>query len=173
MENNENRSRPRRRSASEMRHVAGGERVRLHRQRNRVNRNNGIIENNQNRSRSRRRPTSEEQRAADNERVRLLTERNRNRLNNIQLNDHEYYLGSMSELCKHCSAKHFKDEKIQGRVHSFNDCCSHGSVELNDPRNFPNELKSLFDGSHEKSNIFSIELGIITVYFLLLHLMLI
>ncbi|XP_058789056.1 uncharacterized protein LOC131663017 [Phymastichus coffea] len=60
----------------------------------------------------------------------------------------------MNILCKHCNAKHFKDEKVSNQGLSFNDCCGHGSVKLDSLPDLPPELLKLFDGTHEKSPIF-------------------
>ncbi|XP_043479916.1 uncharacterized protein LOC122509746 [Leptopilina heterotoma] len=62
----------------------------------------------------------------------------------------EHYLGKMNHLCQHCEAKHFKDEQIQGKKNSYNDCCSHGGVNLQS-KDYPHELRILLDGSHPKS----------------------
>ncbi|XP_058805583.1 uncharacterized protein LOC131672400 [Phymastichus coffea] len=64
------------------------------------------------------------------------------------------YLGKMNVLCKHCKAKHFESEKVDKKGLSFNDCCSHGAVVLDAAPDFPQELSSLFDGTHANSNDF-------------------
>ena len=66
----------------------------------------------------------------------------------------EHYGGSMNELCIHCNASHFPSEKISNMHNSFHDCCSHGRVDLEPLPAMPNELDSLFAGTHEKSNVF-------------------
>ncbi|KYN18631.1 ATP-dependent DNA helicase PIF1, partial [Trachymyrmex cornetzi] len=53
-----------------------------------------------------------------------------------------------------CGAKHFKSEKVANKGNSFNDCCSHGSVELDLLPQPPHELYELFMGNHSKSNHF-------------------
>ena len=57
----------------------------------------------------------------------------------------------MNVLCCHCGAAHFSDEKVSNKGLSFNDCCGHGTVILDEPPNFPEPLKSMFKGTHEKS----------------------
>ena len=57
----------------------------------------------------------------------------------------------MNVLCCHCGAAHFSDEKVSNKGLSFNDCCGHGTVILDEPLNFPEPLKSMFKGTHEKS----------------------
>lgn len=72
----------------------------------------------------------------------------------INLNDiAEHYGGEMIEQCIHCKA-HFKCEKVANKENSFNDCCTHGKVRLEPLPELPIELRSLFDSSHRKSNIF-------------------
>lgn len=56
----------------------------------------------------------------------------------------------MDTLCSSCGARHFKSEKVSKRS-TFNDCCCHGTVELNKLPDIPRELKSLFDGSDANS----------------------
>ena len=69
------------------------------------------------------------------------------------MNINEHYLGEMNVLCGHCNAKHFQSEKVN-RGDSFNDCCGHGSVELPNIQDFPNDLQSLLENTHIKSRIF-------------------
>ena len=59
----------------------------------------------------------------------------------------------MNILCTHCHAKHFPQEKVQNKT-SFDDWCNHGKVILQQVPEFPNELKQLFQGTHEKSKEF-------------------
>ncbi|XP_051160511.1 uncharacterized protein LOC127290984 [Leptopilina boulardi] len=66
----------------------------------------------------------------------------------------EHYSGEMNILCKHCNAKHFKAEQVPNKKNSFNDCCKHGKVILEDLPKPPLILQSLFDGTHELSNHF-------------------
>jgi len=66
----------------------------------------------------------------------------------------EHYIGEMNVCCEHCGAKHFKSEKVANKGNSFNDCCSHGSVQLNPLSQPPDELYKLFIGNHPKSNHF-------------------
>jgi len=66
----------------------------------------------------------------------------------------EYYIGSMDVNCIHCNAKHFAAEKISNNGNSFHDCCNHGAVHLQLMPKFPQFLRTLFDGSPEKSNKF-------------------
>ena len=66
----------------------------------------------------------------------------------------ENYLGPMNELCIHCNAKHFKDEMVSGKGHSFNSCCSHGQVKLDPSPECPPYLCSLLDRSDYRSNAF-------------------
>ena len=71
-------------------------------------------------------------------------------LNNII----ENYIGPMNVKCCHCQAKHFEKEKSKSNQNSFDDCCNHGKVELEPLPDFPYELQSLFENTHQKSNIF-------------------
>ncbi|XP_074109289.1 uncharacterized protein LOC141534044 [Cotesia typhae] len=71
-----------------------------------------------------------------------------------EINIGENYLGPMSLTCSHCTAKHFSAEQVANKKHSFNDCCSHGEVALDDLPDVPVPLKHLFDGSDEKSHHF-------------------
>ncbi|XP_057339407.1 uncharacterized protein LOC130676918 [Microplitis mediator] len=64
------------------------------------------------------------------------------------------YLGEMNVSCQHCNAKHFSAEKVSNKANSFNECCRHGEVALESQPEFPILLKSLFEGTHEKSNNF-------------------
>ena len=66
----------------------------------------------------------------------------------------EHYIGEMDVECIHCSAKHFPAERVDRKGDSFNDCCNHGNIELNQIPNFPHELQLLFNSEHEKSNAF-------------------
>jgi len=66
----------------------------------------------------------------------------------------EHYIGEMNIFCEHCSAKHFKSEKVANKGNSFNDCCNHGSVRLNSLPQPPDELYELFVGTHSKSDHF-------------------
>ncbi|XP_058810651.1 uncharacterized protein LOC131675629 [Phymastichus coffea] len=60
----------------------------------------------------------------------------------------------MNILCKHCQAKHFKNEKVSNKESSFNDCCDHGTVKLDPFPDFPLELLTLFNGEYDKSSSF-------------------
>ncbi|KAL7294873.1 hypothetical protein TKK_0011797 [Trichogramma kaykai] len=71
-------------------------------------------------------------------------------ISNIQ----ENFLGDMIIECIHCKAKHFHGELVPDKGTSFNDCCSHGKVELPINATFPNELEQLFNGDHELSQQF-------------------
>ncbi|XP_043463102.1 uncharacterized protein LOC122501545 [Leptopilina heterotoma] len=77
-----------------------------------------------------------------------------NRDNNFLNNISEHYLGAMNVLCIHCSAKHFKAEKVSNKGNSFNNCCSHGKVVLDCLPEPPSILKQLFDGKHSLSKHF-------------------
>ncbi|XP_058802130.1 uncharacterized protein LOC131670496 [Phymastichus coffea] len=79
-----------------------------------------------------------------------IVDNNRNTLESVTTD----YLGPMNILCQHCKAKHFKDETVSNKGLSFNDCCGHGSVKLNPLPTLPHELKTLFDGEHDKSSRF-------------------
>ena len=63
----------------------------------------------------------------------------------------ENYLGPMNILCCHCGAAHISDVKVSNKGLSFNECCGHGSVILDETQSFPEPLKSMFKGTHEKS----------------------
>ena len=74
----------------------------------------------------------------------------------VQKNDDtikENYIGQMNILCSSCKAKHFAAEKVAKKT-SFDDCCNHGKTILESLPDTPAELKSLFNGTHEKSNHF-------------------
>ena len=47
----------------------------------------------------------------------------------------------MNVLCKHCNAKHYAAEKGFNKGNSFNDCCKHGSIELESIPDFLAELR--------------------------------
>jgi hypothetical protein len=66
----------------------------------------------------------------------------------------EYYIGLMDAFCIHCNAKHFAAEKISNKGNSFHDCCNHGAVFLQSLPEVPQFIRTLFDGSHVKSNNF-------------------
>ena len=46
----------------------------------------------------------------------------------------------MNIECIHSSAKHFPNERVDRKCDSFNDCCNHGKIELNQIHDFPREL---------------------------------
>ena len=69
-------------------------------------------------------------------------------------NINENYLGKIDVLCKHCNAKHFTAEKVLNKVNSFNDCCGHGSIQLEPIPDFPHDLLSLLENNHLKSKPF-------------------
>jgi len=84
----------------------------------------------------------------------------------------EHYIGEMNVYCEHCGAKHFKSEKVANKGNLFNDCCNHGSVQLNPLPQPPYELYELFVGNHPKSNhFFNRILMLIIIHFHLRHLM--
>ena len=60
----------------------------------------------------------------------------------------------MNVLCKHCNAKYFAAEKGFNKGNSFNDCCRHGSVELESIPDCPAELRLLFENHDVKSRAF-------------------
>ncbi|XP_044005473.1 uncharacterized protein LOC122850380 [Aphidius gifuensis] len=73
---------------------------------------------------------------------------------NIQVEDiQEHYIGKMNILCQHCSAKHFKVEEVNNKK-TFNDCCSHGEVNLEPLPDPPHLIKDLFNRSHKLSKNF-------------------
>ena len=59
----------------------------------------------------------------------------------------------MNVLCKHCNTIHFTAEKVFNKGNSCNDCCGHGSVELESIRDFPAELRLLFENHHVKGRV--------------------
>lgn len=63
------------------------------------------------------------------------------------------YLGPMNVKCKHCNALHFKDEMVAGKGKSFNTCCNHGKVKIDDIK-YPNYLTNLFINNDTNSNAF-------------------
>ena len=77
--------------------------------------------------------------------------------NFINVTDYEHlqenHIGEMDVICEHCGAKHFRAE-ITDKENSFNDCCAHGKVKLDNLPPLPNELNSLFSGNHQKSHEF-------------------
>ncbi|XP_057332073.1 uncharacterized protein LOC130671941 [Microplitis mediator] len=60
----------------------------------------------------------------------------------------------MNVRCHHCSAKPVAAEVVSNKPNSFNDCCRHGEVALEPLPEFPLLLKSLFEGTHNKSKNF-------------------
>jgi len=60
----------------------------------------------------------------------------------------------MNVYCENRDAKHFKFEKVTNKRNSFNDCCSHSSIQLNLLPQPPDKLYELFIGNHPKSNHF-------------------
>ncbi|XP_044005604.1 uncharacterized protein LOC122850538 [Aphidius gifuensis] len=73
---------------------------------------------------------------------------------NIQVEDiQENYIGKMDILCKNYSARHFQVEEVNNKK-TFNDCCSHGEVNLEPLPDSPDLIKNLFNGSHEFSKNF-------------------
>jgi len=77
----------------------------------------------------------------------------------------------MNLYCEHCGAKHFNSEKVVNKGNSFNDCCSHGTVELNSLPQPPHELYKLFTENHPKSNQFIIVFVVTIIHFHSRHLM--
>lgn len=72
-------------------------------------------------------------------------------------NPDQHFIGNMDVTCIHRHALHFAAESvsIKGQnLNSFNDCCNHGKVVLNENYVFPFKLKSLLLNTHEKSNSF-------------------
>ena len=63
--------------------------------------------------------------------------------------------GLMNEECSHCKAKHFKSE-YKNKNGTYSSCCAHGQIatSLFNWYAFPQELKSLLKGEHEKSQSF-------------------
>ena len=66
----------------------------------------------------------------------------------------EHYAGPMNVLCSHCHAKHFEAEKVANKGFSFNDCCSHGEVQVKKLKEFPEFLQRLLEDEDDKSNNF-------------------
>ncbi|XP_058789100.1 uncharacterized protein LOC131663051 [Phymastichus coffea] len=64
------------------------------------------------------------------------------------------YLSKLDVACKHCHALHFKDEMVQDKGLSFNDCCGHGAVLLDPLLQFPKDLETLLKGEHRLSVLF-------------------
>jgi len=60
----------------------------------------------------------------------------------------------MNLRCEHYGARHFNSEKVTNKGNSFNDCCGHGTVELNPLPQLPHELYELFTENHPKSKHF-------------------
>ena len=61
----------------------------------------------------------------------------------------EYYLVEIDVLCSHCNAKHFTAEKVFNKGNLF-----HETVKLEAIPDFPDNLRSLFENSHQKSKAF-------------------
>ncbi|KAH7701638.1 Protein Y46B2A.2, partial [Aphelenchoides avenae] len=55
----------------------------------------------------------------------------------------------MNVACATCNALHWQAE-VKGTNQTFNDCCRHGKVHLEDPPNYPDELKQLLLREHPK-----------------------
>jgi len=66
----------------------------------------------------------------------------------------ENYIGPMDVFCTYCHAKHFTAEKIFNKGNSFHDCCNHGAIYLESLPQLPQFLRSVFEGSHAKSDNF-------------------
>ena len=54
----------------------------------------------------------------------------------------ENYLGEMNHKCIHyCNANHFSGENVNYKeLNTFNDCCGHGGVILENMPEFPEKL---------------------------------
>ena len=63
-------------------------------------------------------------------------------------------LGRMEVECVNCSAKHFSQEVTVRTVHTFNSCCNFGRINLQPFRNFPDEIRRLFEDQDERSRHF-------------------
>ena len=65
----------------------------------------------------------------------------------------ENYLYEINRKSIRCNANHFSGEKVNCKeLNSFNDCCGHGGVILENMPEFQEKLKFLLDGSHTKSS---------------------
>ena len=61
----------------------------------------------------------------------------------------------MNFECSKCTALHFQAEKVKNKsITSFNDCCKHGKVILNDYPILPDLLLNLFKRFDPRSNNF-------------------
>jgi hypothetical protein len=70
----------------------------------------------------------------------------------------EYRLSAFSIKCKHCSAMHFDQEQVLDarKKESFNDCCGHGRIFLEEPQHYPPNLRRFFIDEQfpERNNFF-------------------
>ena len=98
-------------------------------------------------------PISDEPPLAKKSRTSLR--KNFNNVNIHQLDKiSEHYIGKLNIKCIHCDALHFTAEKVANCGNSFNDCCSHGKVSLEDLPDPPKYLRSLFDQTHPMTKHF-------------------
>jgi hypothetical protein len=64
----------------------------------------------------------------------------------------EHYLGSMDQICPHCQARFWSQERTQAG--NYTTCCSNGKVKLN-PITPPTDLMNeLFQGNTSRSKAF-------------------
>ncbi|CAF1168023.1 unnamed protein product [Rotaria sordida] len=66
----------------------------------------------------------------------------------------ESYHGRMDNICQHCNALHFKEECTSDRHDEFKQCCHYGSVQLPELLPYPDEIKTLLQGTDVESKHF-------------------
>ena len=66
-------------------------------------------------------------------------------------------LGAMDQLCRHCGARHFIQERVNNSSRAnpqFGSCCLHGKVSLPALREPPEPLHSLYTGDNQQARSF-------------------
>jgi hypothetical protein len=69
-------------------------------------------------------------------------------------NMERHHLGEMSVICPGCGARFFRGENPAGHHGPYRRCCLYGSIQPHLFEHFPELLKSLLEGYHEKSKHF-------------------
>ena len=112
-----------------------------------------LVERNRERNEERAEKNATEFEQYRQERYRERLRRCRNNREIIPVINGEHYLGPMDVNCIYCNTQHFSAERVSNKGDSFNDCCSH-RIRLEKLPEYPEQLRSLFDGSHDKSKFF-------------------
>jgi hypothetical protein len=69
----------------------------------------------------------------------------------------EFRLSVFNVACKHCGALHFAEEQVQDprKKVSFNDCCGHGRIFLEQPPPYPWQDFFLNENFPQRKNFFN------------------